>query len=135
MKTKNYAEAHSHFQKLINLAKDSNEVSNDVFAESLKLQGDALVALKRPNDAIPVYSELLEKFEPQRSLESVRFTVGKLMFDRGDIKGAEQTWKPLQEKQNNLWGKIASEKLREMQFSQDYNKYIKRIPAMEGKGN
>lgn len=132
MKSKNYTEAHLNAQKIINLAKDSNEVDKNTFAEALRAAGDALVAMKKPNEAITTYQELLEKFESQKKLDSVRFRVGKLLFDKGDVKAAENTWRPLQENPQNVWGKIASERLKEMQFSKDYNKYIKRIPAFDG---
>ncbi len=132
MKSKNYGEAHINAQKIINLAKDTNEVDKNTFAEALRTSGDALVALKNPTEAINVYQELLEKFESQKRLDSVRYRIGKLLFDKGDVKAAETAWKPLQENPNNVWGKIASERLKEMQFTKDYNKYIKRIPAFDG---
>lgn len=131
MRLKNFSDAQNYLQKILNLNKDTESLDKDMVAETLQLSGDSLLAQKKNAEAITVYQELLEKFDEQKKLDSVRFKLGKLMFEKGDIKGAEATWKSLQENPKNIWGKIATEKLKDMQFSQDYNKYIKRIPAME----
>ncbi len=55
-----------------------------------------------------------------------------MLFDKGDLKAAQNYWKPLQENKDNIWGKLASEQTKDKEFDDEYKKYIKRIPAMEG---
>lgn len=128
---KNLVAARDNLQKVINLSNDTQEVDKRVLADALHAQGDILLSLKKNDEALSVYSILLEKFENERSLESVRYRLGKLLFDKGDLKGAENYWKPLQEDKNNVWGKLANEQTKGKVFDDEYNKYINRIPAME----
>lgn len=130
---KNLAAARDSLQKVINLAQDTQEVDKKVLADALQAQGDTLLSLKKNDEALTVYSLLLEKFESERSLEPVRYRLGKLLFDKGDLKGAENYWKPLQEDKTNVWGKLAKEQAKGKMFDDEYNRYINRIPAMEGR--
>ena len=80
--------------------------------------------------AIETYQKLLDRFETKLPLASVRYKVGQILFDRGDLKGAGEVWQHLAGTPNDLLWKIGKEKLDNAQWQDDYTKYTNRIPAM-----
>lgn len=118
------------------LAGESSEtkLSEKTIADALTVKGDALLAQKKPMAAVESYQKLLERFESTRPLASVRYRVGQILFDRGDLKGASDVWARLQGTPQEFLWKIGQEKLADSQWRDDYNKYTGRIPAMATKG-
>lgn len=106
------------------------DVKDDLRAKALELKGNSLLGQKRTMAAIEVYQTLLEQYEPKRPLGSVRYKVGQLLFDRGDLKGAENVWGKLQGGSNEILWDLAKEKLDHAKWQDEYRKYVKRIPAM-----
>lgn len=100
-------------------------------AKAIELKGDALLGQKRAMAAIEVYQNLLEQFETKRPLGAVRYKVGQLLYDRGDIKAAEAAWGKLQGGANEIFWDLAKEKLEQLKWQDDYKKYANRIPAMK----
>ncbi len=110
---------------------EEQPVPTDVLAKSLELKGDLLVKLKKPLAAVEIYMDLLAQFEADRPLGSVRYKAGQILFQRGDLRGAEKVWAPLDEKSAGVYKKLAKEQIEHAQFKDDYKRYIDRIPAME----
>jgi len=126
MHMNDYESAENNVDKAL-AAKD---LKDNLRAKALEIKGDALLGQKRTMAAIEVYQSLLEQFEPKRPLGSVRYKVGQLLFDRGDIKGAEEVWGKLQGGSNEILWDLAKEKLDHSKWQDEYKKYVKRIPAM-----
>lgn len=111
------------------LPKSEAESSGDLEAKSLQLKGDILLAQGKSSEAVSTYVELLEKYDGKRPLDSVRYQAGKIKFENGDIKGAEQIWSRLEEGKSSLYSQLANEKLNQSEWQDNYQKYINRIPA------
>ena len=62
----------------------------------LEMKGEIQIAKGKHADAIETYRRLLTDFEGKRPLGSLRYKLGQLLFDAGDLKGAETTWNQLQ---------------------------------------
>lgn len=70
----------------------AQNLNDNLRAKALELKGDALLGEKRPIAAIESYQALLHEFEGKRPLGSIRYKVGQLLFERGDVRGAENVW-------------------------------------------
>lgn len=81
--------------------------------------------------AISWYDKLLTQYEPTFPLESTRFRLGKLYFDRGQLQKAQDVWGQFKGKESESWKKMAQEQVSSSEWKADYKKYLDRIPAME----
>jgi hypothetical protein len=77
-----------------------------------------------------VYSELLSSYETKKKMPSIRYRLGKIQFDQGDLQKAAATWDELKKEENIFWYNLAQENLKGSQWEGEYKKYMKRIPAM-----
>lgn len=130
IKSKNYEAAEVNANKVLE-AKDLNEPDR---ARALEIKGDSLLGQKRTVAAIEIYQTLLEQFENKRPLGSIRYKVGQLLYERGDVKGAETAWGKLQGGANEILWSLAKEKLDHIKWQDEYKKYANRIPAMKSAG-
>jgi hypothetical protein len=89
------------------------------------------VSLEAKNSkvAISALTQLLEKFEKNHSLSEERFKLGQVYFNQGELKKAEETWAQFKGEESTFWQKLAGEKMNSSKWTQDYKKYLKRIPA------
>jgi TolA-binding protein len=126
MRTGDYEAAENNLDKVLS----GKDVEDNLRAKALQLKGDSLLGQKRTMAAVEVYQTLLEQYETKRPLGSVRYKVGQLLFDRGDMKGAEGVWGKLQGGSNEILWDLAKEKLDHAKWQDDYRKYVRRIPAM-----
>ncbi len=129
--TKNFSDADLALAKIIAMQKDTNLVPEDVYASALELRGDVLLARGDRDESVRTFKELLESYDGKRPLGAIRYKTGKILFDNGDLKGAENIWAELKQDKNDLWHKLAQEQLQGARWKGDYKKYIERIPAME----
>lgn len=83
------------------------------------------------NQAIVWYDKLLTQYESTFPLESMRFRLGKLYFDRGQLQKAQDIWGQFKGKESESWKKMAQEQVSSNEWKSDYKKYLDRIPAME----
>lgn len=130
--TKNFKDAEAAVTKIINLQKDTGLVSEDTHAKALELKGEMLLSRGRRQESVAALKELLETYEGKRPLGSIRYKAGKILFESGEIKAAEDMWADLKNDKSDLWRKLAKEQLESAKFKGDYKKYIERIPAMQG---
>jgi hypothetical protein len=59
--------------------------------------------------------------------------LGDLLFKKGEIKKAGAVWEKIKDENDNIWKKLAQEKLNQADWDTNYKKHIKRIPAMAQK--
>lgn len=107
-------------------------VDEDVWAKALERRGDVLLHQGKSVAAVEAYLEMLDEFEDKRPLAYVRYKVGSILYEKGDLKGAEKIWASLSGDNGQMYRKLADERLTQAQWQDDYKKYINRIPAMSG---
>ncbi len=129
----NSAAAETNLIKITNLQSDTALVPEETLAKTLELKGDIELARGKKREAIKSYQELLAQFESKRSMSSIRYRLGQIQFDLGDLNEAQNTWGKLQgdkNDKNSTWFRLASEKMTSSKWKAEYKKYIDRIPAM-----
>lgn len=121
------------FRKVDELMQDSGGVSETVHSKALEHMSDIYLEMKKPEEAARVLAGLLERYEKKKPLDSIRYRMGKIFFDEGQVQKAATAWSPLKDRANSFWNRLAQEQLTGAQWSDDYQKYTKRIPAMAEK--
>jgi tetratricopeptide (TPR) repeat protein len=126
---KNFKEADAHLAKILSMKAENEKVSDDVLAKALQLRGELYVARGNRTEAVKTYSDLLEKFGETRPLASVRYKLGQLLYEDGNLKAAQSTWAQLTPEKDGLWARLANEQMQGAKWQNDYKKYLNRIPA------
>lgn len=124
-------DAANSLRKIDTLMKDSGKVSVDVHARALESLGDLYLGRGDSEKAAEVYSDLLARYEDTRPLASIRYRLGRIQFNKGDLQKAAATWSSFKGENTGFWKNLAQEQLRDSEWRDGYKKYIKRIPAME----
>ncbi len=130
MRSNDPKKAEEFAEKVLKAEGGETPVADKVVAAALQVKGDALLAQKKSMAAVEAYQTLLERFEQKMPIASVRYKVGQILFDRGDLKGAGDVWRRLEGGPNEFLWKVGREKLEQSDWEGDYKKYINRIPAM-----
>jgi tetratricopeptide (TPR) repeat protein len=125
-------EALASLDKISEIQKVSNNVPADLVVEAMKSKAKVALSLKQTERAIDTMTTLLENYEQSYPLAAVRYELGELHLKNGDIQKAADIWGKLQSDKSQVWWSFAQEKLKDSKWNEDYKKYIKRIPAMEG---
>lgn len=120
-------------QKIDDLMHDSKDIPWEIHATALEKLGDLNLAKKDEKKAKEIYEKLLSMYEEKKPLSSIRYLLGKMYFKDGEIQKATEIWTEFKNDKANFWKKISQEQLENSKWKDDYKKYIKRIPAMEGK--
>ena len=131
--TKNFKGAESNLSKIMNLQSDTALVPEETYAKALELKGDLDLAQGKKREAVKSYQDLLAQFGSKRPMASIRYRVGQILFDLGDLNEAENAWSQLKGDKgdkNSIWYRLASEKMTSSKWKNEYKKYIDRIPAM-----
>lgn len=118
------------YERVDQLMVDSGNVSSRIHAQALEKIGERYFEQKKMPEAIAAYEKLLEKYESSVPLAAVRYRLGRIHFDKGEIKKAADAWKPLADSKDSVWNKLAQENLKSAEWNDDYKQYLKRIPAM-----
>lgn len=92
--------------------------------------GDIYLQRKQTDQAIDSYSRLLEAYEEKRPLSSIRYKLGQIYFEKGEIQKAAEVWNEFKGQRSGFWKNLAQEQLKNSEWRDGYKKYIKRIPAM-----
>ncbi len=132
MKKKQFTNAEVSSQQVIDLHETSNGklgLSDDELSSALKIKGDAILAQGRKMESVSIYLSLLDKFEENQELDYIRYKAGHIIFNQGDLKGAEKVWMGLEGKKNKFYLQLAKEKIESAKWRDSYSKYIDRIPA------
>ncbi|MBL7545579.1 MAG: tetratricopeptide repeat protein [Bdellovibrionaceae bacterium] len=113
------------------LMNDTGLVDKSVHKKALEQLAKIYDGERDIDQAIGWYDKLLSSYENVFPLDSIRFRLGKLYFDRGQIQKAQDIWNQFKGKESNSWKKMAQEQVMSNEWKSDYKKYIDRIPAME----
>jgi tetratricopeptide (TPR) repeat protein len=124
-----YKEADLHLEKILEMKTKGAKVSHDIHAQALELRADNLLARGSRSGAVKAYRDLLTEYGTQRPLDSVRYRLGRILFEDGDLRGARAEWASINTKKGGLWAKLAQEQLQSAQWQNEYKKYLQRIPA------
>ncbi len=127
--TKNFKEADQHLAKIIDMKQGTGKVSDEIVAKALELRGDLMVTRGNRVEAAKSYRQLLSEFGEKRPLASVRYRLGQLLYEDGDLKSAEAAWNDLKLDKDSMWAKLASEQMQGAKWQKEYKKYLNRIPA------
>jgi tetratricopeptide (TPR) repeat protein len=130
MKLGEAKQAEAYAEKVLQAQGGETEIPDKVIAGAMNVKGDALFAQKKALAAVEAYQAMLERFEAKQPLANVRYRVGQILFDRGDMKGAAEVWQKLEGTPNEFLWKIGKEKLADAKWQGEYTKYTNRIPAM-----
>lgn len=123
-------EALKALDRVDKLATDSGKVSAIAHAKALEKVGDIQLKNNETEQAIAAYSKLLERYEDTRPLSSIRYKLGQIYFDRGEMQKASEVWGKFVGEKSAFWKNLAQEQLKNADWRDGYKKYIKRIPAM-----
>ncbi len=127
---KNFKVADEHLATILRWKKENpDKVSAEVEAKALETRADLFVARGERTNAVRTYRELLTQYEKTRPLASVRYRLGQILYQDGDLKGAEQAWGELTADRDGLWQHLAAEEMRGSKWQSEYKKYLDRIPA------
>lgn len=132
LKTNEFSESERQIDQILNFRKTGVKISDDEIAQALEIKGRALQAQKKDLAAVETYQQLLDDFEAQRPLGSIRYQVGDILFKRGDLGGAEKIWQKLDGEKYAVLKRLADERLENARWQSDHRRYLKRIPAMSG---
>ncbi len=134
LKLDNDEEAIRSLKKIDELMIDSGKVNEEIHSKSLLLLS-SLYEKKQKNDlAAQVYENLLNRYESKMPLSSARYKLGKIHFEKGELQKASNVWSQLKDSKESFWYKLSQEKLKDVDWKDNYNKYLRRIPAMETEG-
>lgn len=126
-------DAQKSLEKIDKMMKDSGKIPTNVHATALEKLGDLYFKDKQIEKCVAAYKGLLEQYEDKKPLSSIRYKLGKIYFDRGEIQKAADIWGHFKNDKGGTWQKLAQEELKGVEWQADYKKYLKRIPAMAGK--
>jgi tetratricopeptide (TPR) repeat protein len=127
-----FSEAEASLNSILLLQQDTRSVAPNIHGEALELKGRVLQRQGRSADAVLYFEKLLETYGDAESYDPLRYETGKILFGLGQGKDAERVWKPLGQRKDSIWAKMADSRRSEQVWNQDYKKYIDRIPAMAG---
>lgn len=123
-------DAANSLRKVDTLMKDSAKVAPETHAKALEMLGDLYLNTGAADKAASVYTDLLNTYEEKRPLASIRYRLGRIHFDKGEIQKAAEVWNTFKGEKTEFWKNLAQEQLRNSEWRDGYKKYLKRIPAM-----
>lgn len=131
MKKKKNEEAVQALEMVDKLAKDApGQVKEAEHAKALETLALLQSEAKNWDKAIQAYDSLLAQYEDKRPLSSMRYKLGQIYFDRGQVQKASEVWASFKDQDKKFWQDLAQEQLKNAEWRDDYKKYIQRIPAM-----
>ena len=113
-------EAIRSLKKIDQLMEDSKKVAPDIHFKSQKLLTDIYLENKDEENSIKQVEKLLSDYGNEKPLSSYRYRLGKIFFDKGELKKAEKIWGELSGKESETWSKLANENLKDAQWKDDY---------------
>lgn len=123
-------EAIESLRKIDEMVSDGAEVQAEVHSKALENLAGLYLAQGDEKKAIAYYEKLLNQYEDKKPLSSIRYKLGSIFFDKGEVQKAAETWKAFKGKKSEFWNNLAQEQLKNSDWREGYKKYLKRIPAM-----
>lgn len=129
LKTNKLPQVESAISFVEELRKKDESLVEQVWAQTLDLKAEYLLKKGNRLAAVETYVAMLDQYDSKRPMASTRYKAGLILFEEGDVKGAEQIWSPLSTGSESFYKRLAQEKLEQMEWQESYKKYIDRIPA------
>lgn len=134
VKAKDFKSAEESINLALVAAEKSGPSGDALRTAALETRAEVLLARGKKKEAIASYRSLLETpialaDSSRQGYDSVRYRLGQLLFDAGDLKAAEEVWGELTKDEKSLWRRLASEQMSGAKWRDEYKKYIDRIPA------
>lgn len=134
VKAKDFKAAEESIDQALAAAEKSGSAGDAIRTAALETRAEVLLARGNKKEAIASYRSLLEMpittaDTSRRGYDSVRYRLGQLLFETGDLKAAEEVWGQLTNDEKSLWRRLASEQMSGAKWRDEYKKYIDRIPA------
>ncbi len=123
-KKTNYNRSIEHLKNL-----SEQKINDDLKIKSYQMLAKVSLEAKDSKVAVSALTQLLDKYEKNHSLSEERFKLGQIYFSQGELKKAEEIWAQFKGEESSFWEKLAGEKMNSSKWTQDYKKYLKRIPA------
>lgn len=123
-------QAMQSFQEVHQLMVESGQVGEDVHSKALEKLGMTALELGKKNEALSYFDQLLSQYESSKPLASIRYKLGEIYFEKGELQKATEVWGKFKGPQGEIWNQLAQEQLRNSNWSEENKKYLKRIPAM-----
>lgn len=117
------------YRRVDELMRDSGKVSERTHALALENMARLQLKTEQPDAAILTYERLLETYEPKMPLASLRYKLGQIYFQRGEMQKASDVWGKLDREKSSFWAKMADENLKSSKWNDDNKKYLRRLPA------
>lgn len=130
MKAGQYDEALKSLKKIDEIYKDTKTSNNDIHFKSFEKRMEIAEKTKNDKEALETATQMLDYYEDSRPIASIRYKLGQVYFKQGKIKKAEESWTGFKGAQSEFWRKLAQEQVQNLNWRDDYKKYINRIPAM-----
>lgn len=115
--------------KITSIMKDTDAVPVDIHAKALESIAQIYYNQKDLKNSEKYYTELLDKYEDQRPLGSIRYKLGQIFYRQGELKKASEAWSSFKGENSEFWKKMAAEQIKSAEWNQEYQKYQKRAPA------
>lgn len=127
-----WSAAEESLNKIREIKNKKVPIADEVWVTALERMGDVFYHQKKYLSAVEEYLQLLDQYEDKRPLSYIRYKVGSILYDKGDLKGAEKVWSRLTNENGQMYKKLATERLAQAEWQDSYKKYLNRIPAMSG---
>lgn len=75
--------------------------------------------------------EMIQTYGDDYDLSPERYQLGKLYLQSGKAEEAQKTWQPLVGLENNIWATLAQDQLQELEWSQENQGILNRLPASQ----
>lgn len=131
IKQKKPIEADKHLAAAEAFKKESNDFADENWLKTLELRAELQFFQGQKLAAVETLLKTLDAYEEKYPISSIRYRAGQILFDEGDITGAEKIWSQLSEKSGLVYKKLAVERLSHAEWTDTYKKYVDRIPAAE----
>lgn len=123
-------EAIKSLEKLSKLDENAKKLDEMTHALGLEKLSELQIKNNQTENAVTTLNKLLKNYEGVKPLNSFRYKLGELHFKKGEIQKAAEVWSQFKHNKSTFWSNLAQEQLKNANWREDYNKYIKRIPAM-----
>lgn len=122
-KNKNYDQALGVLDQLLEKPmKDESKLKIYKAKSEISLNGN------RDDEAVESLKYILENTSG-KNLAEERFKLGELLYKKGELKTAKETWTNFTAQDDGFWKKMADERMSGYEWQTDYKKYLNRIPA------
>jgi tetratricopeptide (TPR) repeat protein len=126
----NNIEAERILKHALDVLLDVEKIPSPLHLEALKILNKVYSLTAKKDENIGILTDILKYYEDKEQLSSVRYQLGKLYFDSGNLQKASEVWKNLDPIKNKFWADLADEQMKHQKWNDVYKKYTQKIPNM-----